>query len=863
MITAEVADEALRREGVDARGLDRLDRAYLDTIAHQYGGGPVGINAIAATLTEDVETLEDVVEPYLLKIGFVQRTAQGRKTTPAALAHLGRAPARGRAAAAAVMLTRAAVPQELAAATTLATGGIDVWDPTSPQIRVLVADRHARRDAAGRCRRHLRVRRQALARRAVDRRDAGRQARAGHDDRRRPVPRRASSRSSRRRRGRRRRCRRRRSSRARSRSRGGRSRARGTCAPTTSDQRWGGVDAEHPAATAAVAGDARPHARVRRRPRVACSTPRAAAGTPPTRPRCGTARRCRTCAASTTRTARRRRTTAGRATVPLDRAVAAFGAQTGGTLTGTALTDPDATGRPRGVALLGTTVATIPVADFRRALGYDVVRSLWLRAVRIDATQAAPRLVIEGSGPWSRRRALSMGSALLRVVRRVGGRHPRVLLPGNVGDEWLTTSAPTTAVRLRKFIDVVVEDKRSFTLFRARDRGHQRDGHARDLRAVPAQGHAVHVHDEARAVPHDARRGALDPRARARHVPGRACSSSTWPTTTERKLKRSWSSSALRVPPPRVADLSEGGPRDVAAYDYELPGRADRARAGGAARGRAAAGARPGGALEHRTFAAFPELLRAGDVLVLNETRVVRARLRARREGGGDGRAAAAAAARARRVRSRRARVARARAARPQAARRRAARRRRSGRDDRRGARRRTARGAFRRRRRRRGAASRAHGEVPLPPYVGAARRRRRARGALSNGVRARAGQRRGADGIAALHAPRCSPRSRRAASRIVPLVLDVGIGTFRPMAGADDRRARHARRALRDPGGDRRGDRGRASRGPARRGRRHDGAARARGRGADRRRRRRAGRGRDRPLRHPRLSASASSTRC
>ncbi|MDB5071275.1 MAG: ruvB [Candidatus Eremiobacteraeota bacterium] len=89
VITADVADEALRREGVDARGLDRLDRAYLDTIANQYGGGPVGINAIAATLTEDVETLEDVVEPYLLKIGFVQRTAQGRKTTPAALAHLG------------------------------------------------------------------------------------------------------------------------------------------------------------------------------------------------------------------------------------------------------------------------------------------------------------------------------------------------------------------------------------------------------------------------------------------------------------------------------------------------------------------------------------------------------------------------------------------------------------------------------------------------------------------------------------------------------------------------------------------------------------------------------------------------------
>jgi Holliday junction DNA helicase RuvB len=92
VITSAVADEALRREGVDARGLDRLDRAYLETIARQYDGGPVGINAIAATLTEDVETLEDVVEPYLLKIGFVQRTASGRKTTPAALAHLGVAP---------------------------------------------------------------------------------------------------------------------------------------------------------------------------------------------------------------------------------------------------------------------------------------------------------------------------------------------------------------------------------------------------------------------------------------------------------------------------------------------------------------------------------------------------------------------------------------------------------------------------------------------------------------------------------------------------------------------------------------------------------------------------------------------------
>lgn len=88
-ITHAVADEALRREGVDAIGLDRLDRAFLRTIVEQYGGGPVGMSAIAATLTEDAETLEDVVEPYLLKQGFVVRTASGRKATPAAYAHLG------------------------------------------------------------------------------------------------------------------------------------------------------------------------------------------------------------------------------------------------------------------------------------------------------------------------------------------------------------------------------------------------------------------------------------------------------------------------------------------------------------------------------------------------------------------------------------------------------------------------------------------------------------------------------------------------------------------------------------------------------------------------------------------------------
>ena len=89
----------MQREGVDELGLDRLDRAFLRTIVEQYKGGPAGIAAIAATLTEDAETLEDVVEPYLLKEGFVTRTASGRRATAQAYSHLGLAggtPSQGR-----------------------------------------------------------------------------------------------------------------------------------------------------------------------------------------------------------------------------------------------------------------------------------------------------------------------------------------------------------------------------------------------------------------------------------------------------------------------------------------------------------------------------------------------------------------------------------------------------------------------------------------------------------------------------------------------------------------------------------------------------------------------------------------------
>ncbi len=89
-IDCGAVQEALTLEGVDALGLTRLDRRYLKTIIDYYGGGPVGIEAIAATLQEDADTLVDVVEPYLLAIGMVTRTSAGRRAADAARSHLGR-----------------------------------------------------------------------------------------------------------------------------------------------------------------------------------------------------------------------------------------------------------------------------------------------------------------------------------------------------------------------------------------------------------------------------------------------------------------------------------------------------------------------------------------------------------------------------------------------------------------------------------------------------------------------------------------------------------------------------------------------------------------------------------------------------
>jgi Holliday junction DNA helicase RuvB len=90
--TGELAGRALDQEGVDAAGLDRLDRRFLTAIIEHYQGGPVGLEAIAATINDEAETLAEVVEPFLLKIGYVVRTPNGRRATPAAYAHLGHRP---------------------------------------------------------------------------------------------------------------------------------------------------------------------------------------------------------------------------------------------------------------------------------------------------------------------------------------------------------------------------------------------------------------------------------------------------------------------------------------------------------------------------------------------------------------------------------------------------------------------------------------------------------------------------------------------------------------------------------------------------------------------------------------------------
>jgi Holliday junction DNA helicase RuvB len=88
-VDAAVADRALNRLEVDARGLDAMDRRYLRCIGVDFAGGPVGIETIAASLSEPRDAIEEIIEPYLLQQAFIQRTPRGRTLTPAAYEHLG------------------------------------------------------------------------------------------------------------------------------------------------------------------------------------------------------------------------------------------------------------------------------------------------------------------------------------------------------------------------------------------------------------------------------------------------------------------------------------------------------------------------------------------------------------------------------------------------------------------------------------------------------------------------------------------------------------------------------------------------------------------------------------------------------
>lgn len=89
VIDSKIADEALSRLEVDNRGFDQLDRRYLDMIARNFGGGPVGIETIAAGLSEPRDAIEDIIEPYMIQQGFLQRTPRGRVITNLAWQHLG------------------------------------------------------------------------------------------------------------------------------------------------------------------------------------------------------------------------------------------------------------------------------------------------------------------------------------------------------------------------------------------------------------------------------------------------------------------------------------------------------------------------------------------------------------------------------------------------------------------------------------------------------------------------------------------------------------------------------------------------------------------------------------------------------
>ena len=88
-ITLKIAKHALNKLEIDELGLDDIDRKILDTMIVQYAGRPVGIEALAVTIGEELDTIEDVYEPYLIRLGFIARTIRGRQVLPPAYKHLG------------------------------------------------------------------------------------------------------------------------------------------------------------------------------------------------------------------------------------------------------------------------------------------------------------------------------------------------------------------------------------------------------------------------------------------------------------------------------------------------------------------------------------------------------------------------------------------------------------------------------------------------------------------------------------------------------------------------------------------------------------------------------------------------------
>ena len=88
-ITLDMAQQALAMLDVDPQGFDLMDRKLLEAVIHRFDGGPVGLDNIAASIGEEAGTIEDVIEPYLIQQGFLQRTPRGRVATQAAWRHLG------------------------------------------------------------------------------------------------------------------------------------------------------------------------------------------------------------------------------------------------------------------------------------------------------------------------------------------------------------------------------------------------------------------------------------------------------------------------------------------------------------------------------------------------------------------------------------------------------------------------------------------------------------------------------------------------------------------------------------------------------------------------------------------------------